>query len=82
MNLQQAIDAPRVHHQWLPDELIYEPYGMSPDTERALETRGHKVEPAASPRNVASAEGIMIEEKTGVRLGASDPRNDGVPVGY
>nr|MBA2646647.1 gamma-glutamyltransferase [Pyrinomonadaceae bacterium] len=37
MNLQQAIDAPRVHHQWLPDELIYEPYGMSPDTERALE---------------------------------------------
>ncbi|MDQ3684351.1 MAG: gamma-glutamyltransferase [Acidobacteriota bacterium] len=82
MNLQQAIDAPRVHHQWLPDELIYEPYGMSPDTERALEARGHKVEPAASPRNIASAEGIMIEEKTGVRLGASDPRNDGTPVGY
>jgi len=82
MNLQQAIDAPRVHHQWLPDELIYEPYGMSPDTERALEARGHKVEPAVSPRNVASAEGIMIEEKTGMRLGASDPRNDGTPVGY
>ncbi|MBA3768153.1 MAG: gamma-glutamyltransferase, partial [Acidobacteria bacterium] len=59
MNLQAAIDAPRVHHQWLPDELIYEPYGMSPDTERALEARGHKVEPAASPRNIASAEGIM-----------------------
>ncbi|MGI8565353.1 MAG: gamma-glutamyltransferase [Pyrinomonadaceae bacterium] len=82
MNLQAAIDAPRVHHQWLPDELIYEPYGMSPDTERALEARGHKVEPAVSPRNVASAEGIMIEEKTGMRLGASDPRNDGTPVGY
>lgn len=82
MNLQAAIDAPRVHHQWLPDQLIYEPYGMSPDTERALEARGHKVEPAASPRNIASAEGIMIEEKTGMRLGASDPRNDGTPVGY
>jgi gamma-glutamyltranspeptidase/glutathione hydrolase len=34
MNIQQAIDAPRIHHQWFPDEILYEPYGMSPDTRK------------------------------------------------
>jgi gamma-glutamyltranspeptidase/glutathione hydrolase len=80
MNIQQAIDAPRIHHQWLPDELVYEPFGMSADTFRALEGRGHKLTP--KPRYMGDAQGIMIEEKTGVRLGASDPRSYGVPVGY
>jgi gamma-glutamyltranspeptidase/glutathione hydrolase len=82
MNIQQAIDAPRVHHQWFPDLVRYEPYGLSSDTLRALESRGHKLEEAANPRNIASAEGIMIEEGSKTRLGASDPRNDGTPVGY
>ncbi|MDQ5835215.1 MAG: gamma-glutamyltransferase [Acidobacteriota bacterium] len=80
MNIQQAIDAPRIHHQWLPDELVYEPYGMSADTFRALEERGHKL--TAKPRYMGDAQGIMIDEKTGVRLGASDPRGSGEPVGY
>jgi gamma-glutamyltranspeptidase/glutathione hydrolase len=80
MNIQQAIDAPRIHHQWLPDELVYEPFGMSADTFRALEARGHRLAPR--PRYMGDAQGIMIEEKTGVRLGASDPRNYGEPVGY
>jgi gamma-glutamyltranspeptidase / glutathione hydrolase len=80
MNIQQAIDAPRIHHQWLPDEIIYEPYGMSADTFRALEERGHKI--TDRPRYMGDAQGIMIEEKTGVRLGASDPRGGGEPVGY
>jgi gamma-glutamyltranspeptidase/glutathione hydrolase len=34
MNIQQAIDAPRIHHQWLPDEILHEPYGMNPDTRK------------------------------------------------
>ena len=80
MNIQQAIDAPRIHHQWLPDEIVYEPYGLSGDTVRALLSRGHKL--IEKPRYMGDAQGIMIEEKTGVRLGASDPRNDGTPVGY
>ncbi|MDQ3754985.1 MAG: gamma-glutamyltransferase, partial [Acidobacteriota bacterium] len=80
MNISQAIDSPRIHHQWLPDEIVYEPYGFSADTKRALEGRGHKL--IARPRYMGDAQGIMIEEKTGVRLGASDPRNDGAPVGY
>jgi gamma-glutamyltranspeptidase/glutathione hydrolase len=80
MDIQAAIDAPRIHHQWLPDELIYEPIGMSTDTRRALENLGHKF--AGRPANIASATGIMIEAKTGVRLGAIDSRSDGEAVGY
>jgi len=81
MNIQQAIDAPRIHHQWLPDELVNEPYGLSGDTQRALSSRGHKF--AEKPRYLGDAEGIMIEGKTGVRLGATDPRrSDGSAVGY
>jgi len=80
MNIQQAIDAPRIHHQWLPDELVFEPYGLSGDTQNALTARGHKL---AKPRYLGDAEGIMIEEKTGMRLGATDPRrSDGLAVGY
>ena len=80
MNIQQAMDAPRIHHQWLPDEIITEPFGMSADTRRALEALGHKF--AERQTNIASATGIAIEEGTGVRLGAIDSRSDGEAVGY
>ena len=80
MNIQQAIDFPRIHHQWLPDELVGEPLGLSGDTQKALAARGHKI---AKLRYLGDAEGIMIEEKTGVRLGATDPRrSDGLAIGY
>ena len=80
MNIQQAIDFPRIHHQWLPDELVGEPFGLSGDTQRALTLRGHKL---AKLRYLGDAEGIMIEEKTGMRLGATDPRrSDGQAIGY
>ena len=80
MNIQQAIDAPRIHHQWLPDELVGEPLGLSGDTQKALTSRGHTL---AKQRTLGDAEGIMIEEKTGVRLGATDPRrSDGAAIGY
>lgn len=80
MNIQQAIDAPRIHHQWLPDEIAYEPFKLSVETQDALETLGHKL--VSNPRFMGDAHGIMIEPRTGIRLGASDPRNDGVPIGY
>ncbi|HSK73821.1 MAG TPA: gamma-glutamyltransferase [Pyrinomonadaceae bacterium] len=80
MNIQQAIDAPRIHHQWLPDQIYYEPYGMSPDTQLILKNLGHDF--IDSPINIASATGIAIEEKTNVRLGAIDSRSDGEAIGY
>lgn len=80
MNIQQALDFPRIHHQWLPDELVFEPYGLSGDTQKVLAAMGHKL---AKPRYLGDAEAIMIEEKTGVRLGATDPRrSDGAAIGY
>ena len=79
MNIQEAIDAPRVHHQWLPDLLFYEPYGLSPDTRRILEKQGHKF--VEKPMVLASATGVMVDEK-GVRFGAVDSRSDGAAIGY
>ncbi|HEY8188331.1 MAG TPA: gamma-glutamyltransferase [Pyrinomonadaceae bacterium] len=80
MNIQQAIDFPRIHHQWLPDELVFEPYGLSGDTQKVLVSLGHRL---ARPRYLGDAEGIMIDGKTGWRLGATDPRrSDGLAIGY
>ena len=89
MNLQQAIDAPRIHNQWLPDEVAYEPYALSEDTLRILRSRGHtvRIRPDAGWTDgdgfMGDAAGVMIEEKTGIRLGATDPRrSDGLALGY
>jgi gamma-glutamyltranspeptidase/glutathione hydrolase len=79
MGIQQALDAPRIHHQWMPDELVVEPYGISPDTRKVLESYGQKF--AEKPVYIANATGIMIDEK-GVRLGAVDSRGSGGAVGY
>ncbi len=80
MNIQQAIDAPRIHHQWLPDEILFEPYGMNSDTRKVLEKFGHNF--VERPAYSASLTGIAIEEKTNVRLGAIDSRSDGEAIGY
>lgn len=79
MDIQRAIDAPRIHHQWFPDELMYEPFGFSPDTLNVLTGFGHKF--ANRPGYIASATGIMIN-KEGIRLGAIDSRSDGEAAGY
>jgi len=79
MNIQAAIDAPRIHHQWFPDEIIQEPFGLSPDSRSILEKLGHSF--AERPTNIASATGIEINDK-GVRLGAIDSRSDGEAIGY
>jgi gamma-glutamyltranspeptidase/glutathione hydrolase len=80
MNIQQAIAAPRIHHQWLPDEIMFEPNGLSAEAQKVLQSYGHHL--TTRPRYMGDAHGIMIEEKTGDRLGASDPRNEGAAVGY
>ena len=79
MDIQAAIDAPRVHQQWYPDEVLFEPYGMSPDTLKVLNGYGHTF--AEKPGYIASATGIMIDSQ-GVRLGAIDSRSDGAAIGY
>ena len=79
MDIQEAISAPRFHHQWLPDEIYWEPF-FNPDTRQVLEKMGHKFRERSG--NLGDAQGIMVDPKTGMRMGASDPRLGGVPVGY
>jgi gamma-glutamyltranspeptidase/glutathione hydrolase len=86
MNIQEAIDAPRFHQQWMPDVLFVES-GFSPDTIHALEKIGYKIVGGESENGSRShywsdAECIAIDQQTGERLGASDGRNNGKPVGY
>ncbi len=79
LHIQEAVNAPRFHHQWLPDEIRMERTGFSADTIRLLEQRGHKV---VFSEAWSDGECIMIDPKTGERLGASDARNEGKAVGY
>ena len=86
MNLQEAVNAPRFHNQWLPDLLSVEQW-FSPDTVRVLQQMGHKVKFGAGEGDDwrpywSDAECIAIDQKTGERLGASDGRNNGKAVGY
>jgi len=86
MNIQEAVDAPRFHNQWLPDVLNVERW-FSPDTVEALEKMGHHVQfglrqGSDSSSYWSDAECIAIDAKTGERLGASDYRYDGKAVGY
>ena len=78
MDIQESVNAPRFHNQWLPDEIRMET-GFSPDTLHLLENMGHKVH---SGGEWGDAECIAVDPKTGELLGASDARNNGKPVGY
>jgi gamma-glutamyltranspeptidase / glutathione hydrolase len=86
MNIQEAVNAPRFHHQWMPDVLNVEQW-FSPDTLQALQKMGYNVQIGLRYGEFVSpywsdAECIAIDPKTGERLGASDDRNDGKAVGY
>lgn len=90
MNVSQAVEFPRFHHQWLPDTINYEPFFTSRDTTRLLEAKGHVLtarklypnDPEAAARSWGDAESILIDS-SGRRFGASDPRSpDAAAVGY
>lgn len=72
MNIQEAVNAPRIHHQWLPDRIRIEEDGTSQATVQQLEAMGHTVDMGGSQ---GLAHSIMIDPVTGDRLGAADPRN-------
>ena len=76
MNVQDAVNWPRFHHQWLPDRLNMEP-GYSPDTVALLEQRGYQVR-----RVNAQGECAAIAFHNGWLEGAPDPRTEGTAEGY
>jgi gamma-glutamyltranspeptidase/glutathione hydrolase len=86
MNIQEAVDAPRFHNQWLPDVLNVEQW-FSPDTVQVLRKMGYNVKfglrdgESFSPY-WSDAECIAVDPKSGERLGASDYRSNGKALGY
>jgi gamma-glutamyltranspeptidase/glutathione hydrolase len=78
-DIQRAVNAPRFHHQWMPDELRVEAWQLSPDTLELLQKMGHKIKRTGS---WGDAECVAIDWKSGDRLGASDARNGGIAVGW
>jgi len=78
MNIQEAVNAPRIHHEWLPDTLFVEK-GISPDTIRLVREMGYSVV-GTEPMGAASS--IMVDQQTGMRHGAADPRREGSALGY
>ena len=86
MNIQEAVNAPRFHNQWLPDAVNVERW-FSPDAVKLLEQMGYKVEIGETVAGDwlpywSDGECVAIDLKTGERLGASDVRNNGKAVGY
>src|SRR5947209_7313186 len=79
LDIQQAVNAPRFHHQWQPDEIDIEKTGISPDTIKLLQARGHKVKDQGY---WSDGECIAVDLKTGELLGAPDGRNGGKAVGF
>lgn len=78
LNIQEAVNAPRFHHQWMPDQIDLEDR-ISPDTVRLLRAKGHAIR---VQHFWGDAQCIMIDPATGERLGASDGRGNGKAVGF
>ncbi|WP_018899712.1 gamma-glutamyltransferase [Rhizobium sp. 2MFCol3.1] len=92
MDISQAVNAPRIHHQWQPDKIYFEPYALSPDTIRALIAMGHTMDDGSGTPVWGQAAGILvggkslkdIEKGGGARYnGAMDSRStEGSAGGY
>ncbi|MBR0854274.1 gamma-glutamyltransferase [Bradyrhizobium liaoningense] len=88
MNAQEAVDMPRIHQQWLPDITNAENYALSPDTQKILESMGHKFGPPQPANHLAviivgapSLDGKQVGNNR--YYGANDPRrNSGLAAGY
>jgi gamma-glutamyltranspeptidase/glutathione hydrolase len=80
MTLAEAIDAPRIHHQWRPDTLYYEHRGLAVDVIENLKARGQIVVERDGYQGRVDA--IFIDWKTGTYYGVSDPRGYGEARGY
>lgn len=80
MSIRDANDAPRIHHQWYPDEIWYEKFGLSNDVMENMQRKGHIF--AKKTRTLGLVEGIMIDKKAGIISGATDKRGYGLAEGY
>jgi gamma-glutamyltranspeptidase/glutathione hydrolase len=79
MDIQDAVNQPRIHHQWLPDQIDYEEFGLTLDVKENLIERGHKI---GSIKILGCVEGILIDPDNRVIYGATDARGYGSAEGY
>ena len=79
MDIQEAISLPRIHHQWLPDKIDYEKFGMTEDVKNNLKSMGYTI---GDQRVLGRVQGIMIDQENNTVFGASDPRSNGFAAGY
>ena len=79
MDIQKAIDMPHIHHQWLPDVINYERFGLSLDVIQSLKNKGQVL---GGIRSLGRCEGIVIDSENKIIFGATDPRGYGAAVGY
>ena len=79
MNVQEAVDAPRVHEQWIPDTLLFEKRGLEADVTRNLGSMGYVLEEI---ENSAEAEALLLDFKSGWKYGGPDPRENAFAIGY
>ena len=80
MNMKQAVDAPRFHHQWLPDTVMVEPGYLTTETQAKLEAMGYSFHPISA---IGADEAILVDPKTGMLQGANDRRRPaGAAAGY
>ncbi len=78
MNPFYAVSFPRIHHQWIPDEVYYEPYSLTPEIIEKLTSFGHVLK----PRNyIGRIELIFVDDKTNYIYGMTDPRGYGLAKG-
>ena len=81
MNIQEAINAPRIHHQWQPDKIFFEKFSINNDAMENLLIMGHTFSDMLDKFKILGlAQGIMIDDN--VIYGASDPRGSGSAEGY
>ena len=80
MGIDDAVAAPRFHHQWKPDSVLFERHGLSPDTKELLAGKGHQFREARFGRGIGDANSILV--KDGRMYGAKDPRAQGGAFGF
>jgi gamma-glutamyltranspeptidase/glutathione hydrolase len=80
MSLRDAVEFPRIHHQYSPDQVDAEPGALVFDVAEKLKSYGHTLNPRL--RSQGDVHAVMVEERTGWRLGWSDGRRGGRAVGF
>lgn len=78
MSLEDAMDAPRIHHQWFPDEIQYEEGGISDEVWSQLEEMGYK---KGAVRVLGLVESILVDQNSGKSYGKTDKRGSGLAEG-